>query len=583
MRAFPRGTVLTAALVASVAVASPAGAITIDPSSQDTFILSDSPNLIRGQSARIKVRSKWNRTWRGLVQFDLSSIPQYSTINSATLRLREVNAPLPAAKTHGVYKIIDSWLQNSVKWSNQPGHAASATATATVGTAKTDRDFTVDPDVQAWVNAPASNHGWMIIDQAEPDENDDIVTYVARETRDNLTRKPKLLVDFTAPECTTVDDCTNTNPCSVNLRCEAGHCAVDPRNCEEDPPNLCTDDICDPGQPVGQECVHSSKCDDGFSCTADSCNPSNGACTNTPVDNNCTAEGCKEGTCVADPDRTDLDEAGCFITAVNPDDTPCTPDSNQCTDDKCLAGLCTHPFSALGTPCDDSDPCTIPDECNDAGVCIGNPDICGDGIVQGTCGEECDDGVVGGRNCTTQCRFICGPAPQIGCRKPAVPKKAVIVLKDKTPDTKDALVWNWNKGTATLLADFGAPLTTTGFTLCLYDQSANPQPLIFVKAPPEGTCGIKPCWRTTKTTGYKYTDKLLDPDGVAAIMLKVGADSKAKIVVRGKGANLHMAVLPPTPKVTVQLKRDDDLGTCWDAEYTTPIKNLSDLFKAVAD
>jgi hypothetical protein len=158
----------------------------------------------------------------------------------------------------------------------------------------------------------------------------------------------------------------------------------------------------------------------------------------------------------------------------------------------------------------------------------------------------------------------------------------MILLKDKTPDTKDALVWNWNKGTATLVGDFGAPLATTGFTLCVYDQSANPQPLIFVKSPPEGTCGTKPCWRMTKT-GYKYADKLLDPDGVAAIMLKAGADSKAKIVVRGKGANLHMAVLPPTTKVTVQLKRDDDLATCWDAEYTTPVKNLPDQFKAVAD
>jgi hypothetical protein len=44
-----------------------------------------------------------------------------------------------------------------------------------------------------------------------------------------------------------------------------------------------------------------------------------------------------------------------------------------------------------------------------------------------------------------------------------------------------------------------------------------------------------------------------------------------------------MAVLPPTPKVTVQLMRDDDLATCWDAEYSTPVKNLPDQFKAVAD
>jgi hypothetical protein len=66
-------------------------------------------------------------------------------------------------------------------------------------------------------------------------------------------------------------------------------------------------------------------------------------------------------------------------------------------------------------------------------------------------------------------------------------------------------------------------------------------------------------------------------------MLKAGADSTAKIVVKGKGANLAMPMLPLTPKVTVQLKRDDDLATCWDAEYSTPIKNQSDQFKALGD
>jgi len=64
--------------------------------------------------------------------------------------------------------------------------------------------------------------------------------------------------------------------------------------------------------------------------------------------------------------------------------------------------------------------------------------------------------------------------------------------------------------------------------------------------------------------------------------MKTGADSAAKIVVKGEGANLAMPVLPLTPKVTMQLERDD-LGTCWDAEYSTAIKNQSDQFKALGD
>jgi hypothetical protein len=33
----------------------------------------------------------------------------------------------------------------------------------------------------------------------------------------------------------------------------------------------------------------------------------------------------------------------------------------------------------------------------------------------------------------------------------------------------------------------------------------------------------------------------------------------------------------------VQLKKDDDPGLCWDAEYSTPEKNLVEQFKAHAD
>jgi hypothetical protein len=267
----------------------------------------------------------------------------------------------------------------------------------------------------------------MVIDQAEGDTNWDIVKYVARETRDNATHKPKLDVDFTAPACATNADCADANPCTVNERCQAGHCAVNPRSCEEQPSNLCTDDICDPGQPPGQECVHSSKCDDGFSCTDDSCNPGNGVCTNTPIDSNCTAEGCKVGTCVADPDGTDLDEAGCFITITYPDGTSCTPDSNQCTDDTCSAGQCTHPFLVLGTPCAaDGNPCTD-DICDGAGACDhpNNTAPCDDGLFctgTDTCsGGSCQhtgDPCAGGPECNNVCNEAadnCAVSAGTGC------------------------------------------------------------------------------------------------------------------------------------------------------------------------
>jgi len=89
-------------------------------------------------------------------------------------------------------------------------------------------------------------------------------------------------------------------------------------------------------------------------------------------------------------------------------------------------------------------------------------------------------------------------------------------------------------------------------------------------------------WKTVKG-GYKYKDKDLTPDGLLFILQKAGVATKSKLIVKGKGANLGMTTLPLTTPVTVQLKRNDTPTTCWQATYSTPIKNLSEQFKAKAD
>jgi hypothetical protein len=259
----------------------------------------------------------------------------------------------------------------------------------------------------------------------------------------------------------------------------------------------------------------------------------------------------------------------------------CTP-LDQCHDAGTCdsgTGLCSNPAKQNGTGCDDGNTCTLADQCT-GGVCIGDPQTCGDGIVQATCGEECDDGGPS-RNCSAQCRFICGPSPQVGCRKPLLSQKALVVLKDKNLDKRDAISWKWAKGAATTTNEFGDPLSATDYTLCVYDESSAPQPLLLVTVPAGGTCGIKPCWQAVRS-GFRFKDRGLS-HGVALTLLRGGSDGRAKVILRGKGERLGMTSLPLTPKVTIQLKRNDDPGLCWDAEYSTPLKNQADQFKARAD
>jgi cysteine-rich repeat protein len=78
----------------------------------------------------------------------------------------------------------------------------------------------------------------------------------------------------------------------------------------------------------------------------------------------------------------------------------------QCDGGACCTPTCTS--AADGTSCNDGSICTLIDSCLN-GVCQGTT-TCGDGILQVSCGEECDDGgVSGGDGCNATCQDeFCG-------------------------------------------------------------------------------------------------------------------------------------------------------------------------------
>jgi hypothetical protein len=171
---------------------------------------------------------------------------------------------------------------------------------------------------------------------------------------------------------------------------------------------------------------------------------------------------------------------------------------------------------------------------------------------------------------------VCGTTPDGGCRTPAISQRALLSLKDKTPDDKDALSWKWLKGSITTSADFGDPITTDTYELCIYDGT--PSLITHATAPAGGLCNAsnpRRCW-SANARGFKYKDKDLTPLGLQTIILKEGLEAgTAKILVKGKGVNLDMpASFPLVQPVTVQLKNSS--GVCWEATYTAPaLKNTA--------
>ncbi len=158
------------------------------------------------------------------------------------------------------------------------------------------------------------------------------------------------------------------------------------------------------------------------------------------------------------------------------------------------------------------------------------------------------------------------PASPATCRTTVLPGKSSFTLKDKMPDKRDQLVWKW-AGAVTAKADYGNPVTSDDYALCLYNAGAL---VASATADAGGTCATKPCW-TEKPTSFTYKDKDLTPTGTQSISLKEGlVAGKAKIAFKGKGDPLVMpAPSSFTGPLAVRLHRSGDT-VCWGADFSAP-------------
>jgi cysteine-rich repeat protein len=360
---------------------------------------------------------------------------------------------------------------------------------------------------------------------------------------------------------------------SAVCRAAAGSCdAVE--TCDGDEDDCPADDL----EPGSVTCRASA----GVCDLAEQCTGSSPTC---PADAKSTAE-CRGSAGVCDVVETcdGVDDA-CPADGFASNVTPCRADAGQCD----VAELCTGSSAACPaddfepdeTPCDDANVCSINDRCI-GGVCGGFLSQCGNGTIEGSCLEECDDGNNDpGDGCTESCQLEpCGPAPLIGCRQLTAPNKAVVQIFDRGGE-KNRLLWKYTPGDTTPKADFGLPNSTTSYQFCIYDEvSGVPSLMSSMHVPAGGTCGTKPCWKETGA-GWKYTNKAGTPNGITSIGLKQGlAPGKTRIQVQGRGLTLDMPDLPfgQDQDVTLQLQASN--GICWQAHYQAPaFRNLGELFK----
>ncbi len=190
---------------------------------------------------------------------------------------------------------------------------------------------------------------------------------------------------------------------------------------------------------------------------------------------------------------------------------------------------------------------------------------CGNGRVE--CGEACDDGNTrDGDCCDSSCALaVAGPGT---CHEATNPKGVSLSIKTGASGAADRVRYKWSRGVATSVSAFGDPTTSEGLALCVLDESSPATRLVFgARTPAAGLCAGALCWRALGnppgSKGYRYADKARSPDGIGRAQLKPGAAGKARIVLKGRGAEL--GITQPIPAATaLRAVVQSDTGDCWE-------------------
>lgn len=382
----------------------------------DTYLNQSAPNTNYGAKTTLYVDGDdpagTGRDSSALLFFDLSSIPPNAVVSAASLTLWVTDA---TAQGYPIYASNRAWLESQATWNRAAIGAAwqsagaqgaadrdptllATLAVSATGSRSTKLNASGIAKLQDWIANPSSNFGFVVASTSLTDK----LAFASSETN-WASRRPKLSVTYTVPECIAPACCTTDTACNdgnacTNDACVAGACdhtnvagcCLNDSDCTDDG-NPCTSQNC-----VANVCTHpavagccltDAECGDANACTADSCT-SNACqhaditgCCNDAADctdgNACTADTCSEHTCGHDA------IAGCCLA-----DADCN-DGNTCTTDACVGNVCTA--SAIPGCCLADVECTDGNACT-SDACVGNQ--CGHAAVAGCCNanSDCNDG-----------------------------------------------------------------------------------------------------------------------------------------------------------------------------------------------
>ena len=184
----------------------------------DAYIYASKTTSNYGASNDIQVGRDNKGALRGLIRFNLSSIPDDAKIENASLKLYFHQIPgsdSTSNRTHGVHRIQQSpardWQELEATWNDysssnswsSSGGDFNATATDTVNFNSSSLDswikFNVTYDTQNFIENPSNNYGWLIKDA------DDSISKIRRYYYSSnygvdTSKRPQMSINYTLPD-----------------------------------------------------------------------------------------------------------------------------------------------------------------------------------------------------------------------------------------------------------------------------------------------------------------------------------------------------------------------------------------------
>jgi hypothetical protein len=168
--------------------------------SDDTYIKADAATTNFGSNPIFEVRPDNGADRRGLLRFDLSSIPSNATITSATLYLYERDNK--SGQITYLYRVTSSWNESTVTWQSWLSPGGDFDNSIAYFAYLPDQKncmltMEITALVQAWVDATYNNYG-LILYSTGPNH---ILPYSSKENG-TVSQRPKLEILYSVPTST---------------------------------------------------------------------------------------------------------------------------------------------------------------------------------------------------------------------------------------------------------------------------------------------------------------------------------------------------------------------------------------------